>query len=88
MMAFSDMRSTWVDDEPAGARAALRHGFPAFNPQHMPLDYWHLIPSDYLWALNRAWDASGKDQASAHVCFDEFIEAAKGERQSVASALC
>ncbi|WOO80389.1 uncharacterized protein LOC62_03G003906 [Vanrija pseudolonga] len=83
MMAFSDMRSTWVDDEPTGPRAALRHGFPGgctLCPQTWPLKLAEAIPLQYSWALNRAWMNAARNAKHVPACFENLLLVAKGQQ--------
>lgn len=73
----------------------LEHGVPTFeprgmcfNPQSMSRDFWRLIPSDYLWALNRAWGASRNNPSSVHLEFEKFLKAAKGAIWQAMSGRC
>lgn len=55
------------------------HGQPRFHPQTLPLKWWRLIPSDYLWALSRAWAHTDGEMEDMGHYFKEFLEVARRE---------
>ncbi|KAL1411772.1 hypothetical protein Q8F55_002739 [Vanrija albida] len=81
LMAFSDMRSTWVDDEPTGMRAALRHGFPGgstLDPGTWPHKLSEVIPHSYAWALSRAWTHAARNAKHVPAYFEDLLLVSKG----------
>ncbi|KAL1411785.1 hypothetical protein Q8F55_002752 [Vanrija albida] len=64
------------------------YAYPRFHPQTLPWIWARHIPSDYLWALNRAWIASQNEDKDMGDMFKQFLRVARRESVARFKSIC
>lgn len=81
-LALKHMQQAW--NGPAGyadVRNEGTPGMPTIDPTHLPYTLWSWVPSEYMWALSRAWGRNAKDGTRLQDEFKRILMIIKGARR-------
>ncbi|CAK9783482.1 unnamed protein product [Cutaneotrichosporon oleaginosum] len=78
-LALKHHSQSWNGTAYADVRNEGTHGASTLDPTHLPYTLWSWVPTEYMWALSRAWGRNVKDGARLPDEFQRVLAVIKGE---------